>query len=305
MEIQWLREYVQLSKTLNYRKAAELLFVTPSTLSKHVIMIEKELGVLLLIRDTKSVELTHAGRMFADSASAIVREYDSVRSQIGGSHTIQGRLHIGGGLRFSKLNEIMNPMICGFEEKYPDIDIFIEDIQYHDYRELLLQNSYDVVFSLHFPNMNNEGLEFYDLFAQPFCVWVSASNCLADRSSIRLEELSGMKLRVLEEERCGQYVSYLRDLFAQRGLRIKMGRSLNQAISFGNEDFGLTPNFDPSEHFGYGIRSVKVEDAGSAMFSIVRKRHISNPIAALFFEEFKEFYQVHFEDVAAVESPMP
>ena len=291
MDIQWLREFVQLSKTLNYRKAAELLFITPSTLSKHVALLERELETQLLIRDTKSVQLTDNGRVFRDSAAIIIREFDSVTQRLTGSHTIQGTLRIAGGIRFTKLNEIIYPAVSHFERKYPDVSIYIEDIQFRDYRDLLLKDNFDVVFSLVLPNMNTEGLDLYDLFELPLCIWVPPGNELSDRKSVTLEELADKKLRILEEEKCNLYASYLKSLFFKHDIRIRLGKSLNQAFTMEKDDFGITPQFSPSEHFGYGVKVIDIDDEETVRFSLVRKSHISNPIAALFCEEFKEYFE--------------
>ena len=44
MELSLLREFIVLSQTLNYTKAAEILHLTQTTLSKHIVAMEKELG---------------------------------------------------------------------------------------------------------------------------------------------------------------------------------------------------------------------------------------------------------------------
>ncbi len=294
MELQWLREFVQLSKTLNFRKAASMLYVTPSTLSKHVAVLERELDSRLLIRDTKSVQLTEAGCLFRDSAALIVREYDAVSRRLSGEHTIQGNLRIGGAVRFPRLNEVIHPVIARFEKKYPDVNIYLEDIQFKDYREALMNGAFDAVFSLRLPNMNCEGLDFRDLFSLPFCLWVDESSPLANRSSVSLAELGDMKLRVLDQDSCELYLSYLKDMFDRHGVRIHLGKPLSQAFTMEGDGFGVTPGFSPSEYFGSGVCAVAIKEDETAVFCLVRRQHISNPIAVLFYEEFKEVYDAIF-----------
>lgn len=290
MEIQWLREYVQLCKTLNYRKAAEQLFITPSTLSKHVILIEKELDAQLLVRDTRSVSLTESGRLFRDSAVNVLRELDMVSSQLSRGSSVQGELRIGGGLRFTKLNEIIYPMVSHFEKKYPDVNLYVEDIQYHDYREDLMKNAFDIVFSLRLPTMNEEGLAYHDLFTLPLCAWVAGGNRYADAEAVTLAQLSEQRLRILEEERCPAYAAYLRDLFAARGLPLRVGKSLNQAMALDGDSFGITPEFVPTSHFGFGMGSIPIADGEDVLFSLVRRSGNPNPIVDLFYEEFTHAY---------------
>lgn len=290
MDTRWIREFLQLTRTLNYRKAAEQLHVTPSTLSKHIVLIEKELDTQLFVRDTKSVQLTDSGRIFRDCASNMVREYDSALRQMSRGVSVSGELRIGGGLRFTKLNEILHPMIAHFEKKYPDVTLRIIDTQYQDYREGLMRNVYDVVFSIRIPTMNEEGLEYHDLFDLPLCAWISGANRYAENESLKLEDLVVLNLRILEDNKCPSYCRWLNDIFEKRGLKPKIGRPMNQAFTLGGDDYGLTPNLNPSDHFGFGMRSVRIEDSENITFSMVRKSHISNPIAALFCAEFESLF---------------
>ena len=62
MDLQQLRFLVAISKTLNFSKAAEELFISQPTLSYQIRRLEDELGVKLLERSTRNVELTPIGR---------------------------------------------------------------------------------------------------------------------------------------------------------------------------------------------------------------------------------------------------
>ena len=44
MELNYLREFKELAQTQNYAKAASHLYITQSTLSKHINALERELG---------------------------------------------------------------------------------------------------------------------------------------------------------------------------------------------------------------------------------------------------------------------
>lgn len=86
MELSLLREFIVLSQTLNYTKAAEILHLTQPTLSKHIVAMEKELGCSLLERDRRRVELTESGNVFAAAALQMVDTYDDAKQRI---HDIQ------------------------------------------------------------------------------------------------------------------------------------------------------------------------------------------------------------------------
>ena len=74
MELRQLRYFVAVSDTLNFRRAAEALFISPSALSQQISELEQELGVLLLRRDKRSVELTQAGINFRRDAMELLRQ---------------------------------------------------------------------------------------------------------------------------------------------------------------------------------------------------------------------------------------
>lgn len=73
MDIERCREFVVLAQTRNFLEASEQLFISQSSLSKHIKSLEKELGVTLLNRSTRRVELSPEGRVFLPFAERIAR----------------------------------------------------------------------------------------------------------------------------------------------------------------------------------------------------------------------------------------
>lgn len=72
MELQQLRYLVALSRTLNFSKAAEELFISQPTLSQQIRKLEEELGVKLIERSTRSVKMTPIGARCVDLAQEAV-----------------------------------------------------------------------------------------------------------------------------------------------------------------------------------------------------------------------------------------
>lgn len=71
MDVERCREFVVLAQTRNFLEASEQLFISQSSLSKHVKSLENELGVTLLNRSTRRVELSPEGRVFLPYAKRI------------------------------------------------------------------------------------------------------------------------------------------------------------------------------------------------------------------------------------------
>lgn len=62
MDFKQLQSYVAVVSHMSFTKAASQLFVSQPTISAHVRALEEELGCRLILRTTKSIEVTAAGK---------------------------------------------------------------------------------------------------------------------------------------------------------------------------------------------------------------------------------------------------
>lgn len=78
MNIEYLREFLDLANTLNFTKTSNNLHMTQPTLSRHIAELEQEIGAPLFVRTTNSVKPTQAGRLLYEKASVLVSDYSSL-----------------------------------------------------------------------------------------------------------------------------------------------------------------------------------------------------------------------------------
>jgi len=76
MDINYFREFVILAQTGNFMEAAEILFCSQSTLSKHIKKMEREFGVSLFDRTTRNVEISKFGKLLLPYAQQITEIQD-------------------------------------------------------------------------------------------------------------------------------------------------------------------------------------------------------------------------------------
>ena len=62
ISVQQIKYILAVAKTLNFKKAADICFVSPSTLSNGISEFEKNLGVHIFERDNKKVIITKIGK---------------------------------------------------------------------------------------------------------------------------------------------------------------------------------------------------------------------------------------------------
>lgn len=72
MDLRQLETFVEVCKLKSFSKAAEKLFITQPTVTSHIQNLERELGTILINRDSKNMTLTKAGSMFFKYAVDII-----------------------------------------------------------------------------------------------------------------------------------------------------------------------------------------------------------------------------------------
>ncbi len=86
MELNYLREFLVLVQRKNYHAAAEELHISQPSLTNHIKALEKELGVVLLNRNTRNVELTRYGSVFLTYAETYDNLYQDCARNLSTKH---------------------------------------------------------------------------------------------------------------------------------------------------------------------------------------------------------------------------
>src|ERR1700746_2029276 len=77
MELRHARYFVAVAEKLNFRRAAVRLHLTQPSLSTQIRLLEEDVGVQLLERDSHKVELTLAGQSFLEGCRRLLQDADN------------------------------------------------------------------------------------------------------------------------------------------------------------------------------------------------------------------------------------
>lgn len=122
MELQKLRTLVILSESTNYTQAAERLYTTQSNVSKHILSLERELGIRLVDRNHRYLALTPAGETVVRYGRRILAEYDMMCRAL---QADQGQLTLACIPIIAHYG--VTKLLSGFQKTFPNIQLCVQE----------------------------------------------------------------------------------------------------------------------------------------------------------------------------------
>lgn len=117
MDLYQLRYFLEVARTLNFTRAAENLGISTPAVSKSVALLERSVGVPLLTRTRRLVQLTQAGERLKAHAEGIYDRIEGARLDLRGEAAQPAMLKIGS--REMITNYLLGPSLLDFRKKHP------------------------------------------------------------------------------------------------------------------------------------------------------------------------------------------
>jgi DNA-binding transcriptional LysR family regulator len=117
--------FVEVVKARSFRRAAETIGMPNSTLSRRIGVLEKAIGLRLLHRTTRRVELTEAGQLYFERCKRIVDEARLAHEQLG-EILAQPSGVLRASLPVDFANIYLAPLIAEFAQRYPGISFELD-----------------------------------------------------------------------------------------------------------------------------------------------------------------------------------
>ncbi|MEM6255984.1 MAG: LysR family transcriptional regulator [Cyanobacteria bacterium P01_D01_bin.156] len=186
IELRHLRYFVAVAQKLHFGRAAEQLGITQPVLSDQIRRLETLLGVQLLHRTKRVVQLTEPGRIFLTDALRVLAQTETaittVRRAADGK---LGQLTIGytGPALYTVLPEILRL----FRDRYPEVELSLKECCTPEQENALLNNELQVGF-LHPPI--DSPLQQQEVLCEPMVVALPQNHPLAGCSTLSIKQLA-------------------------------------------------------------------------------------------------------------------
>ncbi len=191
MELRHLRYFIKVAELKSFSEAAKLLYTSQGNLSKQIKQLEDEMGVSLLIRDSRYVGLSDYGEQFLPYAQQILRYADASMDKMKDISNLEsGCLNLGVTYSFFPL---LKETARVFMKRYPNIKLNLYCLPMEKLMQMLESREIDLALSYK-PSTYYEHIDSNILFVSDLCAIVSRNNPLASQESIRLSELEKHKL---------------------------------------------------------------------------------------------------------------
>jgi DNA-binding transcriptional LysR family regulator len=113
--------FVRVADLGSFSGAARAFRMTPSAVSKLIARLEARLGVRLVNRSTRNVQLTPEGARFYERSMRILEEIDAAEREIAPGVMPRGRLRVNVNVPFGL--RCVLPLVPTFLERYPEVSV--------------------------------------------------------------------------------------------------------------------------------------------------------------------------------------
>ncbi|MCL6516109.1 LysR substrate-binding domain-containing protein [Alicyclobacillus sp.] len=194
MELRHLMYFVAVAEERHFGRAAQRLQMTQPPLSQQIRQLEEELGVTLLQRNARRVELTPAGEVFLDEARKVLAQAErAVELARRAGRGELGRLRVG--FVGSATYDVLPAVLRMFRRQRPGVNVVLQELSTPQQEEALLDDRIDVGFVR--PPMSSNLIEVTVVHRSPCVLALPANHPLANRPSIGLADLRGVPLVML------------------------------------------------------------------------------------------------------------
>ena len=214
IELRQLRYLIAAAEAGSFSRAARNINIKQATLSRHILQIEKRLGIALFDRRTRGATLTPNGVTYLRTARRIVKEFEELNAWVRATQNgSAGRLAVGFYTSFSAGN--LRATISEFDERHADIKV----CGFERSRDMLLAGIENGLLdiAIMIGETPYPGLNSRPFWSERILVAMPEGHVLATRERLHWPDLTGERFLLTAEDPGPETVNMLRGKLGMPG----------------------------------------------------------------------------------------
>jgi DNA-binding transcriptional LysR family regulator len=242
MEIRHLRYFVAVADELSFTRAAAHLHVAQSAVSSQIQDLENEVGVALLERSSRQVELTMAGKTFLEDARQLLQNLEVAVKQarrIGKA----GYGVLGVGFIGAQSHEWMPSVLRRFRQKYPGVEVSLSEMVASQQLEALLARKLDVGLIGPIEGKPPPGLVYQCIAEEAPVVAVSSDHRFAGVPELELEMVKDEPFVLTSRDNSPNYRAWILRICQEAGFTPNVVHEVDRArtgVQYVAAGFGIS-----------------------------------------------------------------
>lgn len=261
MELRHLLYFQAVAEELNYRKAAERLFISQPGLSRQVKQLEELLGVQLFERDKKHVELTVSGAFLKGEVDFVINHLETAKNQLKliASGKV-GELRIG--FLGSAANKVLPDLLDSLNAAHPLITTSLEELSNSVQVEMIQRDKLDLGF-VRLASVP-EDVEMRSVFRDTFSIVVPANHPVTETDFHSVAQFSEESFILFSSDYSNYYYELIMGICRDAGFSPRIRhKSVHALTIFRLVENGLGVAIVPSSlKIGYdlNVRFMEIRD---------------------------------------------
>ena len=193
MNTQQLESFIQVAENLNFARAAEILNITQSAVSRQIHSLEDELGTKLFNRSTRTVTLTPEGNVFLDDAKSIIAKLRTATAKIQHRSGVNVPL-ISIGCKNEADLDLLCKILKECRKEIPELHPFLRIIPYRYILSMFYDEEIDLLFGFKDEIPIRGDTIYKELVKIPLCCLIPSSHSFACKEEISETEMYNEKI---------------------------------------------------------------------------------------------------------------
>ncbi|MGE8683748.1 MAG: DNA-binding transcriptional regulator HcaR [Acinetobacter sp.] len=219
MELRHLRYFIAVAEELNFTKAAQRMCTVQPSLSQQIKDLEQEVGVQLLMRTNRKVELTAEGAAFLKEARLSLEHAEKAImdarqiAQLG-----KEQLNIG----FVPVAEMkVFPYIMpNIRAQFPELKIHFHSLMDVEQIAALDKGEIDIAFTRYVED--SPEIESVQIFTEPLALIVPKNSPLAEQRHISIKSMNNQDFIISDAHSSPELYRIIQDFFKQNKLKVNL-----------------------------------------------------------------------------------